>query len=206
MAKWSIAMLILLMPLGASASPMVFSLSNYSGWPANGDYGLALAWPTSIMPAGTTNEFSISDVTLTWDPANLASGATLSGTLTNNGNVWNLDYHLDDVTPDGGGFTARNGEGWLTLDSNPSISQRLVEWWWAELNPLSFILVQTGASEWLAAGFMWLPKGQADKFSKGIFKAEATVVPLPAAVWLFGSALLAMFGLKRLGRRANAAA
>lgn len=196
-AKWPIAFLILLMPFAASAAPMVFSLSNYSGWPANGDYGLALAWPTSIMPAGTTNEFSISDVTLTWDPENLGSGASLNGTLTNNGNIWNINYLLSDVSPLDGGFVAREGDGFLTL-SGGSVSQRLVDWWWGDLNPLSFVLLQTGASNWIAAGYMWLPKGESDKLSKGIFKAEATVVPLPAAVWLFGSALLAMFGLKRL--------
>jgi hypothetical protein len=43
--------------------------------------------------------------------------------------------------------------------------------------------------------------GEGDEFSESLITATPAVVPLPAAVWLFGSGLLALFGLLKRSSR-----
>lgn len=72
-------------------------------------------------------------------------------------------------------------------------------------NPIAFLFLNDGDG-WTATGYMWRNKNLSKKPGKAYFYADASLVPLPAAVWLFGSALLALFGFKRFGRRASRAA
>lgn len=202
MIRSAVAILALVLPCAASAVPMIFQFTNYEDPPANDHYGLTLSNLPSDAPFGTSTDFSINNVTLTWDPDDLGAGATLQGTLTNNGVtnlVWDFVYNLTGLVASGNGFTSTDASGTLSRAGGPSYG--LMDWRWSSpVNPITFLFLENGDG-WSATGYLWRNKNLSKKPGKAFFYADASLVPLPAAVWLFGSALLALFGFKRFGRR-----
>ena len=89
---------------------------------ADGAYGLRLdAWYDSLFSVGVNIDIAGGGpVTMTFDPGDLAAGATLSGniklTATTNGgspigDIWSLTYTLSGLTAHQGGFKATSGVG-----------------------------------------------------------------------------------------------
>ncbi len=156
-------------------------------------YGLRV---DDAAPPGNGPTFSVGTnlgglggpVTLTWDPADLAAGATISGTLERNddGTFWTTTYTLGGLAAAGsGGFTATTGTG--SVDEIGGLLRTIALS--GELNNgITFEFDNDGhrlpASDgWVGRGWM-LPGGTTDDWL-----VTATLVPVPAAVWLFGSAL-----------------
>ena len=155
-------------------------------------------------PAGSGPTFSVGTnlgglggaVYLTWDDANLAAGATLSGTLERNddGTFWDVTYVLTGVTSDGnGGIVATGGSG--SVDENGGALRSIALSGEQNGSGDAFIFANDGhrlaaSTGWVGRGWL-LPSGSVDDWL-----VTAEPVPVPAAVWLFGTALLGLAGAK----------
>ncbi len=117
-----------------------------------------------------------------------------------------VGYFVGDITAGNAGFTDRQidlrdtsqggtdgdfnwTEGWIELASFSPNNSFQTE---------SFELTEAaGAAEvWIA---FWLDGSEGDfgKIDNILVSADASPVPVPAAVWLFGSAMLGLFGVRR---------
>lgn len=165
----------------------------------NGPYGLRL--DSFTPPAGPGPTFSVGDnlggnggvVELTWDDANLAAGATISGTLyqNDNGSSWAVSYSLTGLTDDGnGGWWATAGTGSATNGIDTVILTGELK------DGMAFVFADDGYRLPASDGFVgrgWLLGGD----GSDDWLVTATIVPIPAAVWLFGSALGMLGWLRR---------
>jgi len=161
---------------------------------AAGPYGLR--YDTIDPPNGNGPTFSVGDnlggnggiVKLSWDDANLAAGADLIGSMYRNdtGDTWTVTYSLTGLVDDGnGGWSATGGSGSMT-DGVDVVALTGKQ----DGSGYAFIFADDGhrlptSDGWVGRG--WLEGGGTDDWL-----VTATVVPLPAAAWLFGSALLAL--------------
>ena len=196
------------MAMSAQAATVSYILGDhedgalYDGVSTSGPAGpYGLRYDDIDPPNGNGPTFSVGDnlgglggvVKLTWDDANLAGGATLSGTMYRNdtGDTWTVSYALSGLVDDGnGGWTATSGTGSMT-DGVDVVSLTGKQ----DGSGFAFIFADDGhrlpgSEGWVGRG--WLEGGGTDDWL-----VTATVVPLPAAVWLFGSALGALGWLRR---------
>lgn len=143
-------------------------------------------------------------VYLTWDDQNLAAGARITGTLENNqdGSFWTVDYLITGLSELGAqgtsalnGFSATAGNGSVTRNGSAETIALA-----ANLNDqgLAFFFAPDGyrlpGDSTIPVGRGWLlPPDTTDDF---LF--TASLVPLPAGVWLLVSGFA---GLVALGRR-----
>ncbi|MFW2403639.1 MAG: hypothetical protein ACN4GT_02655 [Gammaproteobacteria bacterium] len=189
-------LLSVVMPLQAATVAYILGdhedASLYNG--GSGDpYGLR--FDDFDPPSGNGPTFSVGDnlgglgglTTLSWDDANLAAGAVIAGTIWNNdaNNAWTVTYNLTGVASDGnGGITATGGSGSATDGSNTIILIGKQD----ATSGKAFIFAADGhrlagdTTSWVGRG--WLEGGGTDDWI-----VTAVPVPVPAAAWLFGSAL-----------------
>ena len=171
----------------------------------SGPYGLR--YDAIDPPNGNGPTFSVGDnlgglgglVTLTWDDANLAAGATISGSMSRNdtvangnGDIWTVTYTLTGLVDDGnGGWTATGGSGSMNDGGAPVILTGLQDG-----SGYAFIFANDGhrldgdpGVGWVGRG--WLTGGGTDDW------LVTAVIPVPAAIWLFPSALAALGWMRR---------
>ncbi len=128
-------------------------------------------------------------VTLMWDPANLAGGATISGTIERNddGSFWTVTYILSGlVAAENGGFKATSGIG--SVDEIGGALRSIAMNGEADGTGFVFEFDDDGhrlgtSSGWVGRGWLLPPDSTED------WLVTAQVIPVPAAAWLFGSAL-----------------
>jgi len=194
---FALGALVTFLAAPAMAAPVTFILGDHPDaglFQSNPDdpYGLRV---DSAPGGGAT--FSVGTnfgglgglVTLTWDPMDLAAGATITGTMERNddGTFWTTTYTMTGLAAAGsGGFTATAGTGSADEIGGAARTIALL----SETNGSGFALVfdndghRLNTSDgWVGRGWL-LPPNSTDDW---LF--TATVVPVPAAVWLFGSAL-----------------
>lgn len=194
---FAICALLLAGAPSAFAAPVSFVLGDHpDGALYNGTdnpYGLRYDDTDSIYSVGDNLAGSVGGpVILTFDPMNLAAGATISGTVVDvdDSSVWTLVYTLSGLTAaPNGGFIAQKGEGTMTDGSD--------------------VIVLTGKSDGtgvfifdddghrLPGDTGWVGRGWLKGDGTNDFLVTATVVPVPAALWLFAPALLGLAGLRR---------
>jgi hypothetical protein len=175
--------------------------SLYQGNP-NDPYGLRY---DAADPPGDGPTFSVGTnlgglggpVTLSWDDS-LAGVATLSGTLERNddGTFWTVNYTLSGLASIGGsgGFTATAGTGSVDEIGGALRSIALN----GEQNPNGYAFIFNDDGHRLPTSDDWVGRGWLDPTdSVDDWLVTAQIVPVPAAVWLFGSAL----GLMGFARR-----
>ena len=191
----------------ANAATVVFQMGDHPDaalYKQNNDnpYGLRLDSQSDTTFSVSTNLGGLGGqgdpVTLSWDTANLAAGALLSGRVENNqdGTFWNLNYLITGLSPLGGpGFVATGGNGTVS-----EIGGALRVWNLAsELNNQgdAFVFAHDGHrlpgdnTSPVARGWLLPPNSTDD------FLMVASPVPLPAGVWLLGSVLLGVFAARR---------
>ena len=115
-----LAALMLMIAATVSAAPIVFTLGDHpDGQLGTDNYGIRLdnhpGSPT--FSVGTNLSGTGGYVTLIWDPADLAAGATISGDVVRNDDLtdWTVSYFLTGLTAaPNGGFIATGGNGTLS--------------------------------------------------------------------------------------------
>ncbi|NND37898.1 MAG: hypothetical protein HKN81_12270 [Gammaproteobacteria bacterium] len=174
--------------LGDHLGGDLYDGSSTSG--AGGPYGLR--FDDFTPPAGDGPTYSVGGnlgglgglTTLSWDDANVAAGAVISGTMWNNqaSAAWTVTFNLTGVASDGsGGITATGGNGSMTdgVDTVVLTGKQ-------DLSGFAFIFAADGhrltGDSTTFVGRGWLEGG-------GIDDWLVVAVPIPAAAWLFGSAL-----------------
>ncbi len=168
----------------------------------------------SVSDANTGNpDFTQGSVFLTWDGSTgAAATATIAGTLVADDNtIWTVDYVVANISTIATGFAAATGSGTLTLTTGLMTVIDL-----EGKSGTCGTTVISGAFCFLADGHRtadhppldgdtivgrgWLT-GPMDTTNDWL--VTASVVPLPAAAWLFGSALTGLGLIRR--RRAGIA-
>ncbi len=194
--------------LAATLTPGAYQLLDHpdgSVVSSQGPYGLrldALSPPTGVGPTFSV-ETNNAYVTLLWDGGNTA---TISGSIWNNttNEMWTVNHDLTDIVivpgPDGG-FSALNGvmtlidplNNILTINSDQDNAG-------IAFNALGNSHRCAGHSDcgpFIGEG--WLEPGTPDgQFNDWL--VQLNPIPVPAAVWLFGSALIGLVGVAK-GRR-----
>jgi len=194
--------------ISAHAATITIQLTNHpdAALSSQGAYGLRL---DQLNPDGTADSSgtngptfgALGNVFLEYDPMNLGAGATLTGSFVNNfadlgGNpdIWDVVYNLEDLVLDNGGFRAGSGSGTFTQQGG---SQTVVQLSGkASGNDVFRILndghrlcdAGPGCTGLVARG--WL-------YGKGTNDFLLTAVPIPGALWLFGSGLAGLVALRR---------
>ena len=162
----------------------------------NNPYGLRY---DDEAPAGKGPSFSIGTnlgglggaTILTFDAGNLAAGAIISGTMERNddGTFWAVSYTLTDLAPaPNGGFRAEDGFGSVNEIGGALRSFSLDGK--QDNSGYAFIFDNDGHRLAATAGWVgrgWLMPSTVDGTDD--FLVTATVVPVPAAGWLFMSAI-----------------
>ncbi len=196
---FALGALITFVAIPALAAPVTFILGDhpdaalYQSDPTS-PYGLRV---DSAPPPGSGPTFSVGTnlgglgglMTLTWDPANLAAGATITGTMERNddGTFWTTTYTMSGLAAAGsGGFTATAGTG--SVDEIGGALRTIALTGETNGSGIAFEFDNDGwrlptSDGWVGRGWL-LPPGSVDDWL-----VTATVVPVPAAAWLFGSAL-----------------
>lgn len=191
--------LVFMFSTPATAATVTFSLGDHP------DSGLFQGDPTSPYglrvdeqpPGGNGPTFSVGTnlgglggpMTISWDPTNLAAGATITGTMERNddGTFWTTTYTLSGLSAaEDGGFKATDGSGSVDEIGGLLRSFSLT----SEQNGSGIAFEFDNDGHRLATDDGWVGRGwllPPDSTDDWIF--TATLVPVPAAVWLFGSAL-----------------
>lgn len=192
--KLALGALLIFMALPALAAPVTYVFGDHpdAALFSNHDpYGVRVdsAPGAPTFSVGTNLSGLGGPVTLTWDPADLAAGASISGTVERNGDgtFWTTTYTLSGLAAAGsGGFTATGGIG--SLDEIGGALRSIAMS--GEANTAGFVFEFDNdgwrlptSDGWVGRGWL-LPEGSTDDWL-----VTATIVPVPAAVWLFGSAL-----------------
>jgi len=191
--------LLISVALPVLAAPVTFTLGDHP------DAQLFQSDPTSpygiridnAPPPGAGPTFSVGTnlgglggpTTLTWDPLNLGAGATITGTLERNddGTFWTATYTLSGLfAAANGGFEATAGTG--SLDEIGGLARSIALTGEQNNAGIVFEFDNNGhrlptADGWVGHGWL-LPPGSTDDWL-----VTATHVPVPAALWLFASAL-----------------
>ena len=178
----------------ASAATYTYTLGDHSDGSeqATYDYGLRLDGP------GLFYTFQNGNAILTYDDVNLT--ASISGTVNQSTAVDQTSpvdtailYTISGITDAGGGFfTATGGSGdvgGLALTGKQAMT--------GAASGLAFLFLNDGhrlPGNTGIVGRGWLDFAGTNDF---LFTATPNPVPVPAAVWLFGTALFGMFGFSR---------
>ena len=198
--KIALGVLLVALALPVHAATVTFTLGDHP------DAALFQTDPTSpyglrvddAPPPGVGPTFSVGTnlgglgglTTISWDPLDLAAGATISGTLERNddGTFWTAAYSLTGLSvAEAGGFKATAGTG--SVDEIGGAARTISLTGEADGSGNVFEFDNDGhrlvtADGWVGRGWV-LPPGSTDDWL-----VTATLVPVPAAAWLFGSALL----------------
>lgn len=180
------------------AAPVAFTLGDHLDaalFKAGGEpYGVRI---DDAPPPGNGPTFSVGTnlgggggpVTLTWDPMDLSVDAVISGVTKrdDDGTFWDVNYTLTGLAAAGsGGFTSTSASGSIDEQGGALRSLTLT----GEANGGGFVFEfdndghrLPSADGWVGRGWL-LPTGSTDDWL-----VIATPVPVPATVWLFGSAL-----------------
>ncbi len=185
--------------LGDHPAGALYDGSSTSG--PSGPYGLRYDY--LYPPPGDGPTFSVGDnlggfgglVVLSWDDANLAAGATISGEMYRNdtGDIWTVNYLLTGLVDDGnGGWTATDGSGSMTNGGTPVILTGK-----QDDSGFAFVFANDGARLPGDPGTGWVGEGWLTGEGINDWLVTANVIPVPAAFWLFGSALAGLGWLRR---------
>lgn len=196
--------------LSAHATTVTYILGDhedgalYDGFSTSGAAGpYGMRYDAIDPPNGNGPTFSVGTnlggngglLTLSWDDANLGAGATISGTIYRNdtGDIWSVNYDLTGLVSDGnGGWTATGGTGSMNDGGTPvNLTGE------QDGSGYAFIFANDGyrldgdpGTGWVGRG--WLAAGGTDDW------LVTAVIPIPAAVWLFGSALAGLGWMRRV--------
>lgn len=154
----------------ANAAPVSISGSMYLG----GDL--------EVTPSDAVNFFGVNVITLTTVGGNYGTGDLFVGFATPDGTGGSVD--LNNLVPVSGFATI---DGW-TLDIN---TPNIIDW---EAN----LLTLNGTGTLIGNGYS--PTAAVWTFSTSSFNSyslDITAVPVPAAVWLFGTGLIGLVGVAR---------
>jgi hypothetical protein len=210
--RWVLLAIVFTYSISVSAAPVTYQLGNHPNTALAGPYGLRY---DTALPLGVGPTFSVGAnlgglggaTSLSWDDSNLTAGADISGVLYRNddGTSWNVNFNLSGlvlgttcgVPPCG--FVATGGSGSLDEIGGAGRSILLtgkqdVHGWAFYFNNVGYRLGPNGAQSgdgWVGRGWLEGASGSTDDW---LVTAQ---VPVPTAVWLFGSALLGLFGIKR---------
>jgi hypothetical protein len=153
----------------------------------------------SAVPVGKGPTFSIGTnlgglggtTTVAFDAGDLAAGAILSGTLERNddGTFWTVNYTMTDlVAAVNGGFKAEDGSGSVNEIGGALRSFALD----GKQDDSGYAFIFDNDGHRLASSDGWVGRGWLEPSTVSgtdDFLLTATVVPVPAAAWLFMSAL-----------------
>lgn len=169
-------------------------LSAFSG-PVNATLTMTSTAGTFNADAGPGNPFTVSAHGVDTDPlANIADN-TGSGTIAA-ADFYNNNIHAADAAA----LTVIDGFGEFSWDVSA-----LVNDWISGANSLQFIAM-TGQNDTSGNDFLHGFFNNSDTAQdQGYTRLEVSAVPLPAAAWLFGSAVLGMIGIARRQQRAASA-
>jgi len=207
---------LVLLALPVVAAPVSFVLGDHPDAAlyqsdATSPYGLRF---DAALPSGAGPTFSVGTnlgglgglTTITWDPLNLAAGATISGTLERNddGTFWTATYTLAGLSAaENGGFKATAGTGSVDEIGGLLRSIALI----GKQNRAGIAFEFDNDGHRLATSDGWVGRGWMEPSNLiDDWLVTANPVPVPAAVWLFGSALGLLGWLRRRtsGARSNA--
>ncbi|MFK8031934.1 MAG: VPLPA-CTERM sorting domain-containing protein [Gammaproteobacteria bacterium] len=205
--KIMLASFLLAITSTAFAASLTFEIGNhadgalYDG--STNPYGLRLddLGQTFTVGDNLPGAFTGASLTLTFDPADLAAGAVLTGTVIDNatGLGYDVNYMMTDLTAaPNGGFISQSGTG--------TLNERFGEGTFVLASKSngtgSFIFDNDGhridgaSTGWVGRG--WFEGSGANDFLiTGTSDAIPAPVPLPAAIWLMGAGLVSLFGFKR---------
>lgn len=131
--------------------------------------------------------------TISWDPANLAAGATITGTMERNGDgtFWTVAYSLTGLSvAENGGFKATGGSG--SADEIGGALRSITLAGETNGSGIAFEFDNDGhrlanpgdlPDGWVGRGWLLPPDSTDDWLVTGV------LIPVPAAAWMFGSAL-----------------
>ncbi len=189
------------------ASSMSFTIGNhgdgaiYDG--STNPYGLRLDDTGQTFTVGDNlpGAFTGASLMLSFDPANLAAGAVLSGTIIDNatGSSWGVSYTMSDLSAaSNGGFIAQMGSGMLTEQSGSGSFA-----FTGKSNGTgAFIFDNDGHRLDGDPGIGWVGRGWVEGSGHSndfliTATPEMAPVPLPGAIWMMGAGLLGLFGVTR---------
>lgn len=205
LVKLALGVFLLTAALSAQATVVTYVLGDhldgalYDGFSTTGAFGpYGLRYDAIDPPNGDGPTFSVGDnlggngglLLLSWDDANLAGGATISGSVYRNdtGETWSVTYSLTGLVSDGnGGWTATGGSGLL----NSTIALTGMQ------NGAGFAFIFANDGHRLDGSTGWVGRGWFEGDGSNDFLVTGTLVPVPAAVWLFASALMGLGWLRR---------
>lgn len=191
----------------AHAVPMVFKLANHPVIINSDSFGLQTKsinnLTTAQKPANTGARFTMTDVSLTYDPDNPGAGASIVGTMTNNmsGDSWSVQQLMSGLTILANGFQATMGtilmqSGGFSYGTGGTLPLTLKQDGYGFV--FSFLAdgfrIENDSTSWVGRGLL---NGINGKGGKNNWLVTATVVPIPAAVWLFLSALASLIVIGR---------
>jgi len=133
--------------------------------------------------------------------------------LADTGDRFVVGYHVGPITQFGA--CAGNGEAGCFADLKTALPWYTTQTGTTLTGNWSQLLRSTKSDTWQGASFLlpdavenqsevwfafWLDNGEGDYAKVDNVKVTATVVPLPAAIWLFGTGLLGLIGVARRGK------
>lgn len=198
-----LAAMLLTFSTATFATSMSFTIGNhgdgaiYDG--STNPYGLRLDDMGQTFTVGDNlpGSFTGAVLTLVFDPADLAAGAVLSGTIIDNadGSLWDVSYMMSDLTAaPQGGFIANAGSGMLTEQGGSGSFTLLGK----SMGGGVFIFDNDGHRLEGSPGTGWVGRGWfVGEGGSNDFLVTATPVPLPGAIWMMGAGLLGLLGVRR---------
>ena len=205
--KFALAALLISTAMPVSAATVIYLLGDhldaalFQSDPLS-PYGLRF---DAAPPSGNGPTFSVGTnlgglggaTTIMWDPLNLAAGASISGTLERNddGTFWTVAYTLSDLTAaEFGGFKATSGSGSVAEIGGAMRSIALA----STMDEFGVAFEFEDDGHRLDASDGWVGRGWVlPKDSTNDWILTGVLVPIPAALWLFGSALGLLGWIKR---------
>lgn len=202
LTKYFLASVLLMFSSSALAATMTFVLGDhedgslYDG--STNPYGVRLDQYHQIFSVGDNlaGSFAGGPVLLTFDPMDLAAGALISGVVvdTDTGAAWDLVYTLSGLTAaENGGFFAQSGAGSLTEQMGTGMVALMGMSNGSEV----FEFDNDGHRLDGDPGVGWVGRGWLDGHGTNDFLVTATVVPVPAAFWMFGAGLITLLRLRQ---------
>ncbi|MFK8031935.1 MAG: VPLPA-CTERM sorting domain-containing protein [Gammaproteobacteria bacterium] len=203
--KFCLAAILLTFSSAAFASSVTFDLGNheagglYDG--STNPYGLRLDDTDQTFTVGDNlpGTYSGAEATITFDPADLAAGAVLVGTIIDNatGAVWDVTYSMTGLTAAAnGGFIAAAGSGTVTEQLGPGVFTLV-----GMSDGTGVFIFDDDGHRIVGSSSGWVGRGWFEGTGSNDFLVVGTPspqpVPLPAAFWLLGTGLVSLFGLKR---------